>query len=133
MTTRVREQTESTPDYSQSLSSADSNSSLNKDSLINKANSQGSTLGNEVKQTQNSLLNYFKEHHNVSMCVSFIGVITFYSYYSYLQEYLYDLIFWIILCRLADKEKKLDTAAVIGIQSLIGMLISAFSKFETQK
>jgi len=46
--------------------------------------------------------------------VAFIGIISCYSYYSYLQEYL-----------LADKSKKVNTAAVVGIQSLIAMTIAA--------
>lgn len=35
-------------------------------------------------QTHNPLLKYFKEHTNVSLFVCVVGIIGFYSYYSYL-------------------------------------------------
>lgn len=35
-------------------------------------------------ESHNPLLNYFKNHKNVSLVVCFVGIIGFYSYYSYL-------------------------------------------------
>lgn len=43
---------------------------------------------NQPMESQNPLLTYFKNHKNVALGVCFLGIIFFYSYYSYLQEYL---------------------------------------------
>lgn len=44
------------------------------------------------KESHIELLKYFKVHKNISMIICFVGIIGFYSYYSYLQEYLYFII-----------------------------------------
>ena len=77
---------------------------------------EGKPISNTT-ETNNALLHFLKTHKNISMAVSFTGIIILYSVYSYLQEYL-----------LADKDKKLNAAFVVASQSLIATTISAISK-----
>jgi UDP-galactose transporter B1 len=68
----------------------------------------------EDEQSKMSAIDRIKDWYYLSLLVCFVGIIGCYSGYAYLQESL-----------LSDKEKKLNTNFVIGVQSLLAVLISS--------